>query len=273
MHDYSYFCLSKTYRKMKKYAFVILVMVITTGCKKKNEPKPATPPPVLLTGIKYVAPGTPDSLVYNYVYKYNTSHQLTDVYLGSTDYPFKYSPSGQLISYGGVGRGGISMLFAYDQNNNPAGSTVTTYDEFSQPQNVEYFRYSISNGRVAQINELNGPNGAVAVIYNLIYDDAGNIIEKDIINSDGSVRETNKYTYGSHHSPFYTDHIKLYLSPDLDDNYFNPNEILTQTSVNSLGTTQFTFTYIYNGLFPTSMVITAGGVNNYYYYSYSGLTN
>ena len=258
---------------MKKITVVILLVLTIVACRKKNEPKPASSPPVLLTGIKFIAPGTPDSLVYNYVYKYNAEHQLTDVFLGSTDYPLKYSPSGQLIYYGGVSESGISILIAYDSQNYPVSSTVTTYTSIQQPENVSYFSYKMSNGRVAQLYELNGPNGSVATTYNLTYDDSGNIIGKDIINSDGSVREKNAFTFGKHHSPLFTDHIRLYISPDLDDDYFNSNEKLTQISVNSLGTTEFDFTYTYNELFPTSMVITAGGVNNFYYYTYSGLNN
>jgi YD repeat-containing protein len=256
---------------MNKYLLFILLAFICTGCKKKNEPTPSTPPPVLLKSMKFVAPGTPDSLVNNYSYNYNPDNQLKNINMDGLNFPLVYNGSGQLVSYGGVSNGGIFMQFQYDQNKNPVSSTVTTYDQLSRVEDIQYFTYTIANGIVTQIKQLTGPSGELAETYNLTYDQAGNVIEENIFYADGSLRGTNKYTFGSHHSPYYTAHIKFYLSPDLDDYYFNPNEKLTQTSINALGTTQFNFTYTYNGLYPTSMTISANGVNNYYYYTYTGL--
>jgi hypothetical protein len=252
----------------------MLVVVIGAGCKKKNEPKPKTPAPVLLTSIKSVVPGTPDSLVNIFSYSYNTQNKLSNIHLGGLNYPLTYNADGEVVNYGGIGGGSIAIQVQYDQNNNPVSCVYTSYDLLSRPEDVEYFTYTLANGLVTQIQRLSSPNGPVVELYNFKYDEAGNVIEQDLFNASGGVIETNKSTFGTHHSPLYTDHIR-FIIPNLDDDYFNPNEKLTQTSVNSIGTTQFTFTYTYNGMYPTSMVIgvPAADVKNYFYYTYSGLSN
>jgi len=189
-----------------------------------------------------------------------------------TNTPFAYSASGMLSQYGQIAPTLSSIQLTYDSNNVLTGGTSQSFNPNSLFPYSHSFKCTITNDQVSQAVVTDLRSGAQTTFLQT-YDDNGNIIKRVILNSAGVVVETYTYTYGTHYSPQYTNHLKYnigFLFPFTgQDDYFNTNEMLTE----NLNGIIFECIYTYNQQYPLSK-IELQPPSNYqvaYWYTYSGL--
>jgi len=258
---------------MQRYLLFILAILIS--CKKSSV---TIPPPiaVLLTSMKYTAPNGTGFTMY---YDHDTNNRLTNIRYAGINIPLVYSSQGLLVSYGSpVAYYQPYIKFYYDNNGNLTSALAKSYDNLGVAQDSVRLICTITNGQVSQIKEydLTSANPtAIAYIYSNTYDINNNLVKQVIVNNSGTVLETDTYTFGTNHSPQFTNHFKYNLNVLLDNDYFNNNEILSETSTSiysNIQTFPSIFQYgIYDQSYPISEAVLNGALSGNYFYTYTGL--